>query len=707
MKKNLIALLVLAALAPITQAQTHFKPQVQIQNHWYNGGNQTGLGVMLPIGNDLQTGFLDARYYHGNQSEHSASIGFGFRQHTGNGIFGIHAYYDGIRSQNKKHFSQASLGLEWFNQDLEVSANAYIPVGSQTKQYATSDIGSLQGNALGILTTNSMEKLNKAMDVEMGATLWQSPKQSLKAFVGGYWQDKEQKSDNLGARVRAEWQVQQTQWLPKHTQLKLGAYLGHDKEKKQQVGLQVKLNFGQTNNPSMPMHKDVNRALIANVQTFEQQHFVKDERFRTAQSWQFSDNQTVDMTALNQNIAKLGEHAVVLVSGELKSDQSLVLNQNQTLLGGGGSLELKANGKTAQFTHQGAKASIINSNDQAHSLVLKDNTMVKHIHIEGGLAGIANHTSASNNIRLHNISIQKTAGDGIKLDNIYGIALKDTQVRDLHICENNTTCEFAVMQNPNHAPNAAFSAIGSRNIQIDNLAAENVTYGVFIASKIHENGDENYERVSDNIQLNNIDITNTRREGLIMVGVDDAKINHYSIDNHDRKENGGYDMDLIVLQASKNIALNNTKLTGGVNGLMIINSSSLPKVQNNNIQVNGLISNEASNSGVFLNPSSNVSLNNVTINQAAKNGLFLYGTDYEFMGGALKNLHLNNVVVNDAKNAIINVWGPIENVHGNIVSNNTKKVCTSEMHVPTELNQDDKHQLNINGSIIPDFSICK
>ncbi|WP_066566544.1 inverse autotransporter beta domain-containing protein [Snodgrassella sp. CFCC 13594] len=691
------------------QASSHgIQPQLQIQNQWYNGGNTIGAGLMMPYQTKQgNVPYLDVRYYQNNNQAHAASLGLGYRYSLDDTQFvGINAYLDSIKSQGKKHYRQGSIGAEWFSSRWEANANYYFPVSHRTNILNSADLAEIKDQYLGITTVTEHERLGHAMDIELGTTVWQTPKSSGKFYTGAYWQEKENERNNHGVRLRGEWRINKADWLPKNTALGLGIYGGYDREKHTQLGLQLKLNFGPDNTPSQALYKEVNRQLVFNPQQYQTKKFEQANNYGKVAEFQFAANKTVNVSDLNNAIAELGNKGVALFSGTGVVDNSIIVPDGQTLLGGQGTLQLTtASGKTATYQYAASPAIIHSSSDTNSVVKVGSNTVVDTIVLSGGLSGISNLHTQSHNITLNHLDISKTAGDGIKLDGVDGILVNNTSVHDLSICDNNTACEYAVMSDPNRAPNAAFSSVGSHNIEINHFNAQNVTYGIFVASKINDDGDA-YDVVANNIKINDVSITNTRREGLLLVGVDNAQINHYAIDNSERVTNGLRDMDLVVLQGSHNVALSDIQLTGGVNGLMIVNSPSLPAYETNDISVVGMTTSNNNNSGIFINPAANIHLENVTINNPATSGLFLYGSDYEFLGGPVKNLTVKNVLVNSPKQSTLTVWGPVQNLDGEIKVTNSNQLCKSMQWMEGSLDQTNGSVFKVNGETINDFSQC-
>lgn len=663
---------------------------------------------MLPYASSAgHVPFMDFRYYQNNHLDRTVSFGLGYRYgFSGSRFLGLNAYVDAIESRHQKHFRHGSVGLEWHAPKFNATANVYFPIGARQKTVASTEAAILQGSYLGIDRITQKEYLNRAVDWELGTSVWQSPYGSLSAYAGGYWQERQGQKNNSGGRLRAEWRMDKAHWLPKSMALSFGAYGAYDRAQRAQAGMHLKLNFGRNTTPQQPLFKKVERSLVFVPQILATHKFERARNYGKVAEFAYGNGEHVDVGELNKKIAALGANGLVLMSGSPRVDNSIILADGQTLLGGQGAVTVRtATGKALPFTYRAAPAQI--SASQKNSSVIKagSNTVIDALALRGGLAGVGNLHASSANITLNNLDIRQTAGDGITLDGVDGIRVNRVSVRDLFICDNNTDCEYAVMKDPNRAPNAAFSAVGSKNITINDFRAQNVTYGIFAASKVNAAWDH-YDAPTRNITITNASITNTRREGLLLVGVEDAKIKGYTINNSERVTNGLRDMDLIVLQGSSRIGLSNITLSGGVNGLMIVNSPNLPRYARNDITVKGLVTSNNSNSGVFINPAANVHLEDITVNDPATSGLFLYGSDHDFLGGAVKNVTLKNTHVNRPRQSTLTVWGPVQNLDGEITATDAGQLCKTTPWAQGRLEQQDGSIFKVNGAVIDGFSMC-
>ncbi|MGP9780723.1 right-handed parallel beta-helix repeat-containing protein, partial [Psychrobacter sp. 364] len=193
--------------------------------------------------------------------------------------------------------------------------------------------------------------------------------------------------------------------------------------------------------------------------------------------------------------------------------------------------------------------------------------------------------------------------------------------------------------------------------------------------------------------------SNSRREGLLLVGNDNVTINDLTIDNSNQDQ----EMDLVVLQGSHDVTMNETNLSGGINGLMIVNSYNLPSFDDNNIKIKNMNISNTSRSGVFINPASKIELENVTVNNPGVAGIALYGN--EWMGGAVEDVTITNLQINNpAENAVV-LFGPVKNIRGDINTDQNENAC-SNLWDMAKFEQGAESTLTINGNKIASLKDC-
>lgn len=668
-----------AALVSGTALSSHALAQVQQPIVEFDGslayGQGTGgIGIFLPFLLDNGDGlFLDASGSFAEGSARQASFGAGYRHRLGNGwLLGGYGYYDVFNSDHANSFNQLSFGAEALGAVYEARANVYLSL-TDDKYAASLSRAFVSDSDLRIQT--GREFARNGADAEAGMRLPVFPDgmaAEMKAFGGAYWYDgKTGLDDTLGVKARTEISFAGLPGVSGST-FALGASVSHDNENDTEFGLSARLRVplgGSSRTGSAafdPMFQRVERADV--IRTYadgnglvEAAEFVHGGQ-AVAKVVNVSDA-TGDAAAINAALAAAGQNALVLANGTMTLAQTLQLGAGQHMLGGGGTIGVRGQNSRIEtaFRNQGA-ATVLNGTAPAANVVaMASGSEVAALAISGGLAGIA--STGASDISIRDVDISRTAGDGIRLDNVTGAVIDGAAIHDLYICNNNTTCEFAV-GNPNRAPHAAVAALGTSGLTVRNTVIDSVTYGIFAGSRID---DSDWPPVVANaahgIVIDNVQISRSRREGILLVAADDVSMNKVTVDNSEQ----GLDMDLVVLQGTSNVTITDMTLSGGINGLMLVSASTLPdEAKTTNVRVDGLRIDGTRNAGVFFNPVSDIHLKNVHVTNAGTYGAYIYGSEWDFLGGPVTNVTLENFRVENATKAGLYVSGPAENIRGDV-----------------------------------------
>ena len=556
------------------------------------------------------------------------------------------------------------------------------------------------------------ERARPGVDVEAGVKvpdIFGNANAQLKVFAGSYWYGGRNIDDMFGGKMRAELSFANLAGLPEGATVSLGAGATYDNEDRWGGSVVARLRI--------PLG---GKRAIAKTQPFDPwtQGVIRDRTIRThagatgdlEKAVLESTGQEIggvvslsaetgDISAINELLTDAGSNALALVDGDLSLGDSLLLQDGQILLGGGGTLALYGASSNAggTYTNTGSVSTLTGSNSAADVITMSDNSTVSSLAVRGGLAGIGSYDSA--NITVDNVDISASAHDGIRLVNVDGALISDSTIHDLTICEDNTACEFAV-SDPNTVPYAAISAHGTNGLTVRDVNIENVTYGAFVGSVIDDSGWPTYiTDLANDIRFENVTITKTRREGIILVAAQDVVMDKVTVDNEEQDR----DMDLVVLQGTSNVSITDMTLKGGINGLMMVTAMSLPdEAATTNVRVDGLTVENTQNAGVFFNPVSDISLNNVTISNAGTYGMFIYGDEWGFMGGPVSDITLDNVVIDNAETAGLYFMGPAEDLSGDVTVTNTPVDCKSDLSWTGDLSgsliQSEGSVLNVNGT---------
>ncbi|HEV7319500.1 MAG TPA: inverse autotransporter beta domain-containing protein [Ensifer sp.] len=658
------------------------RPQAEIEGGFFSGGSGASGGFFLPFvvdsGNAI---FIDTRGAIENDAVRQGSIGAGYRFRANEQwVIGAYGYYDYLKSTHGNSFSQVSFGLEALSGDLEMRSNFYLPL-TGAKALSAFNAAYVRDHVL--VFQEGKERARRGIDAEVGGRLPvfdEGSNVQLKVFGGSYWYGGRNLGDMFGAKLRAELTFADLPGLSEGSTVSLGVTGTYDNEDKLKGAVMARLRIpfgatGSTGDAFDPMTQRVERATRIRTHAgatgdIEAAQFV--DSGRNAGRVVTVSSASGSASDINALIGAAGTNALILADGNLGLDRTLTLGNGQTLLGGGGAITVRgaSSGATANFVNRGAATTITGYNPAQDVIAMASGSTVSQLSIRGGLAGISATDAAG--VTVDGVDIAATSHDGIRFTRVNGALVQDSRIHDLYICENNTSCEFSIY-NPNKAPYAAISSVGGRNITVRDTVIDKVTYGVFAGGEFRKISRTEYEMVTgtQNVTLDNVTISNSRREGVLLVAGKDVKLNRVTVDNSKQDR----DMDLVALQGTSNVAINDMRLTGGINGLMLVASPNL-NVETTNVNVKGLQIDRTLKAGIFFNPVSGISLENVTVTNAGTYGAHIYGDAWGFLGGPVSNVVFKNISVDKAGIAGLHFSGPAEDIKGNVSVTNTPKDCT-------------------------------
>lgn len=659
----------------------------EFEGRWQSDQSLGALGLMLPLQPDAtRTFFVDLNGSFVEAGIRQASFGAGYRFGIGGDwLLGLYGYYDYQHSRLGNDFHQLSLGAEALGPVFETRANLYLPLGD----------GVAVGNAgQGVISDGALkfreirERARPGVDLEAGFKVpdISDDDTQLKLFAGSYWYGGRNISDMFGAKLRAELSFANVAGLPQGSTVSFGASATYDNEERfgGAVMARLRVPFGASESSAFdPATQAVRRASGIRTHvglTGDLEDAVYEINGQTAGKAVAISSASGNAAAINALLQSAGYGALVLADGSIGLDGTLALQAGQTLLGGGGTLALRgaSSGARGTLTHMGAAATLTGYNPAQDVLTMASNSTVSSLAITGGLAGIG--STDTTGLIIDRVDVSRTAHDGIRLTRVDGATIQDSTIRDLYICTNNTTCEFAV-GNPNRAPYAAVSAHGTKNLIVRDTTIDSVTYGVFAGSAIDDSGwPPVITDLASNITIDNVKISRSRREGILLVAADDVTMNKVTIDNTAQDR----DMDLVVLQGTSNVRITDMSLKGGINGLMLVTATSLPEeAQTTGIKVDGLKIDGTTNSGIFFNPVSGIDLKNVTITNAGTYGMIFYGPGWP---GPVADVSFENILIDKAKLAGLQFMMQSENFSGSVDIRNTPRDCSSTWGSLTQSN---------------------
>lgn len=665
--------------------------------------------LFLPmLGDTDRLLFLDARASFGSEQEiEQGSVGLGYRfRHENGWVYGFNGYFDYLNSQYDNGFTQLGLGVEALSQDWELRANGYLPVGDIEAALASANAALIEAGRL--VFRAGEETALQGFDGEIGYRLpFLTPDDltQIKLFAGGYWYTGEGVEDVPGVSARVELSRAGLPAFGNGSRLTLVAGLTYDEQYDTQgiflARLRVPLGDTSGQAPYDPLYRRVERsdAIRTHVgATGAAEAAVYTETGAVA-GRVVAIGAGDDAGTINARLVTAGDGALVLASGTVDVDSTVSLGTGQYLLGGGGALAVRGavSGGTAVFRNA-LPAATLNGTDPLDDVLSLDGdrSAVASLALRGGRSGVV--AAGVSNIVMRDLDISGTAEHGIALESVSGATIAATRIHDLATCENNTECEWSIF-NPNVVRNAGIAALAVEDLTIRDVTMENVTYGLFVGSQYEEIDWENtITGQSGNLSVENLSIVNSRREGILLVGVDGASLRSVSIDNSAMERS----MDLIVLQKTSHATLDDLTLRGGINGLMFASSFNLPG-ETTDIAVSNAFIEDTYRSGIFLNPSSDIRFTNVTIVNPGSYGVYFYGDAYGFAGGPVTGVSFTDDEVSGSGSSAVYVSGPIQDISGNIATTNVPAPCSADagQWSGTELTQTGGQVFAIGGATVP------
>jgi hypothetical protein len=185
-------------------------------------GTERSIGsteVWMPLHQgDKHVLYGDARLSGDNADNNEGNLGVGYRQMVkDNLILGAHGWIDRRVTKNSSRFNQATLGAEAMGRDMDIRANAYIPLSSPNT-VTTANTGRispyLSGSSVLFDTDGTIiEKPQGGFDIELGYRIpvFEEHIDSIRAYAGAYRFAAKDTETVQGGRVRVAADV--TTWL--------------------------------------------------------------------------------------------------------------------------------------------------------------------------------------------------------------------------------------------------------------------------------------------------------------------------------------------------------------------------------------------------------------------------------------------------------------------------------------------------------------
>jgi hypothetical protein len=396
-------------------------------------GEATLWAPLMQDGQSLVFTDIRGRFFDDDAQEGNIALGYRYVGDYGWNP-GFWVGYDRRHTGYDSDFNQVSFGLEALSPDWDVRLNGYAPLSNSelVSSFSTSTPGSLEviGDDLlvvpGLSTQRDLYEIAFwGVDVEIGyriplerwglgavqmAGLKEEPASSgrhhdLRVFAGAYYFDHPDFDEEIaGPRVRAEWRIENIFEDWDGSRLTVEAAFQHDdvRDNQLEAGLRLRIPLGgRSAGPSYaalsPQEKRMTEGLKRDRDIVVETNLVTSsigggasEPVEDAVTGVDFDSITFvqngsDMTAA---LTGAGGNALLVAFGGTTNFGPSVMVANQTLLGGGGLLQVRSRttGQLYTYTAPGTRPTF--QADQAPGIAAADNGHIKSVNITGGAVGI-------------------------------------------------------------------------------------------------------------------------------------------------------------------------------------------------------------------------------------------------------------------------------------------------------------------------------
>ncbi|MGV3491506.1 MAG: right-handed parallel beta-helix repeat-containing protein [Devosia sp.] len=720
-KLSMIALLAAAATLSHAQAQ-ELSPRLDLELGGTTEAANARLGLLVPyaIGPGV-IGYGDIRGSLTSEGQLSGSLGLGVRGEVGEGwLLGGYGYLDMGQGLFGTNFTQISAGIEALSDSFEFRINGYLPVGDT--EAAVDELSTVSFEDGGFAVRQGYEVALHGVDAEIGVVLpvfEADDNKSLKLLANAYHFDSELSDAHTGVGLRAEFTIGDLGDVLPGAALTLGAGLNYDSQDELSGNAFFRLSAPIGGNELVDRVERRDR-IFTDAGDFgaAEVGLIGGSAARVAEI-------SSDTTDLNAVLTDAGVNGIILATGDIDVDDTLILLAGQVLLGGGGTIDVTASGsgKTVTFTNTGARTTLWNgaatpasgfgpmSVDEPVDVIrMAEGSTVQSVSIEGGVNAIV--AEGVNDVTIRDVSIAGSL-NGVSLSNVDGALIENSTISNIICVEINPDdeCTYSQSSDPDYLMSAGINALGVTDLTIRNVTMDNVSHGIFIASEVDE--DEWPVAMLDQssgIVIENVAITETLGEGLMFFGVDGATVRDLSVVN----VGDHWDLDMIVLLDSQNIHVDGAILDGGVNGINVVNGIILPRSEDMNSSFTNIAIDNMSRTGIILNWAAGIDFSNITIDNAGIQGIALYGNSYS--NAPVADISFSNVSIdtvgtrpsNWEEEAGLLIYGPMANLSGDITYTGTEVTCSADLSPwsGTELVQDPGHVLTINGSVVDEAALA-
>ncbi|WP_334157475.1 inverse autotransporter beta domain-containing protein [Oryzomicrobium sp.] len=370
--------LCLAAFAMAATAQdgaAQWLPHLDFEGKLGNKRNIGEADFFLPIAQDARTlYFANVRTRFDSESGREGNLGLGVRHMLENGWnLGTYGYFDRRRSSDTGYYyNQTTLGVEALGRDVDLRANAYVPVGTRTHDLGSTSTAALSGSTVQVTTTNREERSLQGFDAEAG---WRLPifdseaRRQLRVYAGGYHFSMAGITVE-GPRARAELAFEDLGWFGRGTALFVGAEAQHDHARGSQQFFSVRLRIplGKADEARSPLSAQARRMVapvVRDVDVVTQRRVstqMESVDAATASNAVTLDGKAVTLvnsaTTTGANLQNAldaaGNNSTVVLAGRFDTTAPLTLKPGQSLIGLGNLTVTTPSGHSVTLAAPGA-----------------------------------------------------------------------------------------------------------------------------------------------------------------------------------------------------------------------------------------------------------------------------------------------------------------------------------------------------------------
>lgn len=494
----------LSTPSALAQEQPKWRGHVEAEGKWGTERSLGEIGVFLPVWqNDKTLIFGDVRGRFDNNSSSEGNFGVGVR-HQINDLWALGGYvfYDRRHTEANNNFNQATIGVEALSEKLELRVNGYIPE-SDEKTVAGSGGGSTttaaanNGNFQFVTVTGGgvVERALPGVDIEAGYQFNLPSDWELWAYGGGFHFNADDYNSITGPRGRVELSYNNVPYLGDGSKFTLGFETQTDTVRGGQswgiARLRIPLNYNdaKTTSELSALDKRMTTRIVRDIDIVAGESETPATTTTENASATLANGQSYNGYILVENGDNIGNEitaggagSLVVLDGNFNTGSLLIVNANQTIMGGGGTVTITGNdsGQTASVTLPGSRSSVHGTNGAANVFAMTNNTIIENIDITGGSRGI--NISTGNDQIVRNVTISDSGNDNMQI-----------------FAADNVTIDNVTMNNPDGGNEEGIQIQSG----VDNLTIRNSTVNGANIGFIFVSGD-NYNNITfDNVTVDN------------------------------------------------------------------------------------------------------------------------------------------------------------------------------------------------------------